>query len=78
MALRWLVLAALFAAALLAIGADAMSGEIVVVPRDLAEPLEARAATLLELFQNGKDAAGEIERSSVGGACAGCHTRSLE
>lgn len=58
--------------------AAVVSGQIVVVPRDPPEPLDAPTAELLALFQDGKDAAGEIALPSAAGACAGCHRRSLE
>lgn len=58
--------------------AAVVSGEIVVILRDPPERLDAPTAELLALFEDGKNADGEIELPSAAGACAGCHSRSLQ
>lgn len=75
MGLRRLLLAALLGAASLAIIAGAVSGQILVIPPEPPEPLDTLTAELLKLWQEGKDAAGEPEYASSGGACAGLDGR---
>ena len=72
-----LALASSAALASIVLLAAVVGGKIVVVPRHAPAPLDALTAELLALFQDGKDAAGEIALPSAAGACAGCHSRSL-